>query len=108
MTTDLDSLPPRPEPLTNAEKRQLKMRAQKLEPALKIGHAGVTPGFIAGLSEALNQHGLVKVRFGDFKTEKKALAPQIAEQSGSELIMRVGNVAVFFRKQTGSKAASGE
>jgi RNA-binding protein len=39
----------------------------------------------------------VKVRFTDFKDEKKTLAPQIAEQSGSTLIMRVGNVAVFYR-----------
>jgi len=84
-------------PLTNAKKRQLKARAQKLEPVLKIGHGGVTPAFLASLEEALNTHELVKVRFADFKEEKKTLAPQIAEQSGSELIMRVGNVAVYYR-----------
>jgi RNA-binding protein len=39
----------------------------------------------------------VKIKFSDFKEEKKTLAPQIAEQSGSELIMRVGNVAVYYR-----------
>ena len=83
--------------LTNAKKRQLKARAQKLEPVLKIGHGGVTPAFLASLDEALNTHELVKIRFADFKEEKKTLAPQIAEQSGSELIARVGNVAVFFR-----------
>ncbi|HZJ13952.1 MAG TPA: YhbY family RNA-binding protein [Chthoniobacteraceae bacterium] len=84
-------------PLTNAKKRQLKARAQKLEPVLKIGHGGVTPAFLASLEEALNTHELVKIRFADFKEEKKTLAPQIAEQSGSELIMRVGNVAVYYR-----------
>ena len=84
-------------PLTNAKKRQLKARAQKLEPVLKIGHGGVTPAFLASLDEALNTHELVKIRFGDFKEEKQALAPRIAEQSGSELIMRVGNVAVYYR-----------
>src|ERR1043166_694014 len=36
-------------PLTNATKRQLKARAQKLEPVLKVGHGGVTPGFLASL-----------------------------------------------------------
>ena len=86
-------------PLTNAKKRQLKARAQKLEPVLKIGHGGVTPAFLASLDEALKTHELVKVRFADFKAEKKALAPVIAEQSSSKLIMRVGNVAVFYRSK---------
>jgi len=84
-------------PLTNAKKRQLKARAQKLESVLKVGHAGVTLAFLASLDEALNTHELVKIRFADFKEEKKTLAPLIAEQSRSELIMRVGNVAVYFR-----------
>jgi RNA-binding protein len=84
-------------PLTNARKRQLKARAQKLEPVLKIGHSGVTPAFLASLDKALNTHELVKVRFADFKEEKKTLAPLIASQSGSELITRVGNVAVYYR-----------
>jgi RNA-binding protein YhbY len=39
----------------------------------------------------------VKIRFADFKDEKKVLAPQLAEKTGSELIMRVGNVAVYYR-----------
>ena len=84
-------------PLTNAAKRGLKARAQRLEPVVKIGHAGVTPEFLASLDRALTDHELVKIRFTDFKEEKKTLAPQIAEKTGSELIARVGNVAVLFR-----------
>jgi RNA-binding protein len=86
-----------PNPLSNAEKRELKARAQRLEPAIRLGHAGVSDSFLKGLDEALTRHGLVKVKFTDFKEEKKALAPQIAEKTGSVLIMRVGNVAVYFR-----------
>ena len=84
-------------PLTNAAKRDLKARAQRLEPVVKVGHAGVTPEFLAGLDRALADHELVKIRFTDFKEEKKTLTPLIAEKTGSELIARVGNVAVFFR-----------
>ena len=85
------------EPLTNAAKRDLKARAQRLEPVLKIGHAGVTPEFLASLDRALEDHELVKVRFSDFKEEKKTLTPEIAQKTGSEVVMRVGNVAVFYR-----------
>lgn len=86
-------------PLTNAAKRDLKARAQKLEPTLKLGHAGMSEAFVRSMSEALSLHGLVKMKFTDFKEERKTLAPQIAERTGSELVQQVGNVAVFFRPQ---------
>ena len=83
--------------LTNAEKRDLKVRAQRLEPVVKLGHDGMSEAFLRGLDEALAQHGLVKMKFSDHKEEKKVLAPQIAERTGSTLVTQVGNVAVFFR-----------
>ena len=83
--------------LSNAQKRELKARAQRLEPAIRLGHGGVSEAFLKGLDEALTLHELVKVKFTDFKEEKKTLAPEIAEKTGSELVMRVGNVAVYFR-----------
>lgn len=83
--------------VTGSELRELKARAQRLEPVLKIGRSGVSDAFLASLDAALALHGLVKIKFTDFKEEKKTLAPQIAEKSRSELIMRVGNVAVFHR-----------
>ncbi len=83
--------------LTNPEKRDLKARAQRLEPAVKLGHDGLSEGFLRSFDEALTQHGLVKMKFADHKEEKKTLAPEIAERTGSALIQRVGNVAVFYR-----------
>ena len=86
-----------PTTLTNAEKRDLKARAQRLEPVVKLGHGGMSDAFLRSMDEALTQHGLVKMKFGDFKEEKKELAPQIAERTGSTLVTQVGNVAVFYR-----------
>jgi len=45
----------------------------------------------------LKHHELVKVKFDDFKEQKKELAQQLAEKSGSHLVTRVGNVAALFR-----------
>ena len=88
-----------PQPLTNAEKRDLKARAQRLEPIAKLGHAGMSEAFLKSLDDALTVHGLVKMKFTDFKEDRKTLAPVIAEKTGSTLVMQVGNVAVFFRAQ---------
>jgi RNA-binding protein len=90
------------EPLTNAQKRDLKARAQKLEPVVKLGHAGMSPAFLQSLDAALTQHELVKMKFSDFKEERKALAPQIAAKTRSEIVMQVGNVAVFYRAKSAS------
>ncbi len=85
------------ESLTNAQKRDLKAQAQRLEPVVKLGHGGMSDAFLKGMDEALAQHGLVKMKFSDHKEEKKTLAPQIAERTGSALVAQVGNVAVFYR-----------
>ena len=84
-------------PLTNAQIRELKAQAQRLKPIIKLGKEGISPSFLAALDLALNHHELVKVKFDDFKDQKKVLAPQLAEKSGSHLIMRVGNVVVLYR-----------
>ena len=93
------------QPLTNPEIRKLKARAQRLEPMFKIGKAGLSDAFVAGLSDALALHELIKVKFTEFKEEKKTLAPALAERTSSHLIMRVGNVAVYFRPKPEIKAA---
>ena len=89
-----------PETLSSAERRDLKAKAQRLEASIHLGREGASEAFYAALDEALTRHGLVKVKFAAFKEEKKALAPAIAAQSRSELIARVGNVAVYFRARS--------
>ena len=84
--------------LTNAEIRKLKARAQHLEPMFKVGKAGLSEGFVKSVEEGLTHHDLVKIKFVEFKDEKKTLAPALAEKTSSHLIMRVGNVAVLYRR----------
>ena len=83
--------------LSNTQKRDLKARAQRLDPVVKLGHGGMSDAFLKSMDEALATHGLVKMKFTDFKEEKKTLVPLIAEKTASEVIAQVGNVAVFFR-----------
>ncbi len=90
------NLPPEP------RLRDLKAAAQLLEPLLKVGKAGVSDAFLAALNQALDDHRLVKIRFDALKEEKKQLAPQIAERTGSRLIQRVGHVAVYYRAAAGA------
>ena len=85
------------EPLTNPQIRKFKAAAQLMEPMLKVGKAGLSEGFIRTVSETLDKHELVKIKFVEFKEQKKELAPLLAEKTGSHLVMRVGNVMVLHR-----------
>lgn len=91
-------------PAAGAELRALKARAQRLQPILKIGKAGLTDAFYAALETVLHQHELVKLKFDDFKEQKKELVPQLIERSGAQLVQRVGNVAVLFKRRPKSAA----
>ena len=83
--------------LSNAQIRDLKAQAQQLKAKLKIGKEGLSPQFLAALDEVLRHHQLVKVKFDEFKEQKRELTPQVAEKSHSHLITRVGNVVVLYR-----------
>ena len=84
--------------------RDLKSAAQRLKPLLWIGKSGATPAFLAALDQVLETHELVKVKFEAFKDQKKLLAPDLAERTNSRLVLRVGNVAVYYRPRTGAPA----
>ena len=83
--------------LTSAVRKKLKGRAQRLKPLVKLGKAGMTDAFLKSVDSALTDHELVKGKFDEFKTEKKTLAPQIAEKVDAALVGMVGNVFVLWR-----------
>jgi RNA-binding protein len=93
--------------LSGAEKRALRARGQRLEATVRLGHAGMTEGWLRSLDEALAKDELVKVRFTDPAVDRKAIAPEVAEKSGSELVALVGNVAVYFRRKKKGTEAEG-
>jgi RNA-binding protein len=83
--------------LTNPQIRDLRAQAQRLKATLKVGKEGLSPQFLTALDDTLKHHELVKVKFDEFKEQKKELAPQLAEKSRSHLVTRIGNVVVLYR-----------
>ena len=86
------------EELPNRELRALKARAQLLKPLLKVGRDGLSPAFLKAVDDALTHHQLVKVKFDEFKEQKKELSSKLAESVVANLIMQVGHVVVLFRR----------
>jgi RNA-binding protein len=83
--------------LNNAQIRKLKGMAQKMDPTLKVGKNGLSPAFIQSVNQELDRHELVKIKFAEFKEQRKELAPQLAEKAGAYLVTLLGNVVVLYR-----------
>ena len=82
--------------LSGRQKRHLRSLAQRLEPVVWVGEAGLAPGIVRSIDEALATHELVKVRMRD-PADKRALAQALADATGSELAGLVGHTAILYR-----------
>ena len=85
--------------LTNPQLRKLKALAQRLDPVLHLGKAGLTDAFLASIEQALNDHELIKIKFAAFKDERKSLTAEMAARTNSEVVWIIGHVAVLYRPQ---------
>jgi RNA-binding protein len=85
-----------PPPLTGRQRRFLRSLAQRLEPVVRVGEAGLTAGVRHALDEALGAHELVKVRMRA-PADKKDLAARLAEAGGAALVGLVGHTVVLYR-----------
>lgn len=84
--------------LTKREKKLLQKLAHKLKPLIQIGKNGVTPGTIANIDKALKDHELIKIKYLEHKAEKNTLTRQIIEETGSDLINKIGNTITLYRE----------
>jgi RNA-binding protein len=85
--------------LKGFQRKYLRGLANKLDPHVFIGKHGVTDTVINSVDEALEARELVKLRFIEFKKEKKELAAVIEERTHSEMVGMIGHVAIFYRQQ---------
>ncbi|MCE5256649.1 MAG: YhbY family RNA-binding protein [Spirochaetaceae bacterium] len=84
--------------LTSKRRSFLSAEAAQLPALMQIGKNGPTEALSAQLELLLNRHELVKLRFVDFKDDRKTIASDLAAATGSELVRIIGNTAIFFRQ----------
>jgi RNA-binding protein len=86
--------------LTNTQKQHLRSLANDLRPAVQIGKNGLTDQIHTTIEHELNAHELIKIKFMDFKAEKRQLTEELAAASNGTLIGLIGNVAILYREQS--------
>ena len=85
--------------LSEKQKKHLRRLAHPLNPIVMLGNAGLTEGVVKELDRALTDHELVKVsaRVGA-RTARDAALDDLAVKTSSEIVQRIGNVGVFYRR----------
>lgn len=86
------------EKLKSSAKKNLRSQAHHLKPVVMVGRNGVSEQLIASVDAALKDHELIKVKFLDFKEEKKEISEEIAAVTKSEVVGIIGNIAIFYRQ----------
>ena len=86
--------------LSQSQRQFLRKLAHDLKPLVNIGKNGLSDNLLDSANIALDSHELVKVKFYDFKDEKRELADELAGQLRAELIYVIGNTAILYRRQS--------
>ena len=83
--------------LNSKQRKFLEKEAHNLSPVVIIGGAGVTEGVINMVSSSIASHELIKVKFNEYKEEKKELTEEILEATDTTLVRMIGNVIILYK-----------
>ena len=85
--------------LTKSQIKYLRSLAHKLKPVVRVGQNGLTENVMDEVRNALERHELVKIKINvGERQERDDVLGKISEETKSECIQKIGNVAVLFRR----------
>jgi RNA-binding protein len=70
-----------------------------MEPVVIVGQSGVTEGVLGAVSQALQDHELIKVKINEGPETRQEAAQRMAEGTGAELVQLLGRTALLFKKR---------
>jgi RNA-binding protein len=86
-------------PLNGKQRRALRAEGHHLEPVVIVGQSGVTEGVLGAISQALNDHELIKVKINEGPGTRQEAATSLAEGAGAELVQLLGRTVLLFKKR---------
>jgi len=87
--------------LSEKQKRHLRGLGHQRKPVVMIGAHGYTAAVHNELNEALLRHELVKVRvIAGERGTRDAVIARLCTATGAELVQRIGNIALVYRRHS--------
>jgi RNA-binding protein len=83
--------------LTQQQRNYLRKLAHPLRPTVMIGKQGLTDAIATKVDQELDAHELIKVRFLEYKEQRKELTATLLAETQALLVALIGNVAILYR-----------
>jgi RNA-binding protein len=85
--------------LSESQKKFLRSKGHSLKPVITVGDSGLSESLLLEFESTIRHHELIKIRVkaGDRKL-RNATIIQLCDTSGANLITRIGNVALVYRR----------
>ncbi len=85
--------------LTKKQIKYLRALTHKLKPVVRVGQNGLTENVLEEVRKALECHELIKLKINvGERQERDEVLQKICEETKSECIQQIGNVAALFRR----------
>ena len=95
--------------LTPSERKDQRALAHHLDPVVLIGGDGLTPAVTREVDQALNAHGLIKVRvFSDDRPGRDTMLAQLCDQINAAPIQHIGKLLILWRPMPPKEKAERE
>ena len=90
--------------LSETQKKYLRGLGHQLKPVVMVGDSGLSATLLEEYETTLAHHELIKVRVrvGDRKA-RDALISELCERGSAELVQRIGNTALVYRRNPEQK-----
>jgi len=86
-------------PLTGKQRRALRAKGHHLDPVVIAGQSGVTEGILSAVTQALDDHELIKVKINEGPETRQEAAARMAEGTRAELVQLLGRTALLFKQR---------
>lgn len=86
--------------LTEEQKKKLRGLGHKIKPVVTVGSAGLSDALLEEFQRSIDHHELMKIKVsvGD-RDSRDEILQALCAHAGAELVQRVGNVGLLFRKR---------
>ena len=84
--------------LSSTQRSYLRSRFHHLEPVILIGKNEITDGTIESMYKVLEARELIKIKFREYKDEKKSFSHQLAESTDSHIVGTIRHTVILFRQ----------
>jgi RNA-binding protein len=87
--------------LTEQQKKCLRGLGHRLRPVITISNKGLSDAVLRELDASITHHELIKVKVhARDRRARDRIIEELCRDSSAELVTRIGNVALIFRRNT--------